>query len=64
MGPGCFAEHFVAFQTRLVGLAEGVPRPPHAHVLHEAKVVDLVADQGVGEDVGRLLVIGFDAPVT
>lgn len=64
MGPGWFAEHFVAFQTRLVGLAEGVPCPPHTYVLHEAKVVDLVADQGLGEDVGRLLVIGFDAPVT
>lgn len=64
MGPGGFAEHFVAFQTRLVGLAEGVSRPPHTDVLHEAEVVHLVADQGLGEDVGGLLFIGLDAPGT
>lgn len=62
VGPGWFAEHFVAFQTRLVGLAEGVSCPPYTDILHEAKVVHLVADQGLGEDVGGLLFIGFDAP--
>lgn len=62
MGPGGFAEHFVAFQTGLVGLAEGVACPPHADVLHEAEVVHLVAHQGLGEDVGGLLIIGFDTP--
>lgn len=62
MGPGPLAEHFVALQARLVGLAEGVARPPHADVLHQAEVAHLVADQSVGEDVGGLLVIGLDAP--
>ena len=61
MGPGPFAEHFVAFQARLVGLAEGVARSPHTHILHQAQVAELVADQRVIEDVGGLLVIGFDA---
>lgn len=61
MGPGPFAEHFVAFQAGLVGLAEGVARSPHADVLHEAQVAHLVADQRLGEDVGGLLVIGLDA---
>lgn len=61
MGPGPFAEHFVAFQAGLVGLAEGVAGSPHAHVLHQAQVAHLMAHQGLGEDVGRLLVVGFDA---
>lgn len=62
MGPGPLAEHFVALQARLVGLAEGVAGSPHTHVLHQAQVAHLVADQGVGEDVGGLLVIRLDAP--
>lgn len=61
MGPGPFAEHFVAFQAGLVGLAEGVAGSPHAHVLHQAQVAHLMAHQGLSEDVGRLLVVGFDA---
>lgn len=61
MGPGPFAEHFVAFQARLVWLAEGVACSPHTDVLHEAQVAHLMADQRLGEDVGCLLVIGFDA---
>lgn len=61
MGPGPFAEHFVAFQAGLVGLAEGVARSPHADVLHQAQVAHLMADQRLGEDVGGLLVIGLDA---
>ncbi len=61
MGPGPFAEHFVALQAGLVGLAESVACPPHTHVLHQAQVAHLMADQGVSEDVGRLLVIGLDA---
>ena len=62
MGPGPLAEHLVALQAGLVGLAEGVARSPHAHVLHQAQVARLVADQRLGEDVGRLLVVGLDAP--
>ena len=62
MGPGLLAEHLVALQAGLVHLAEGVARPPHAHILHEAEVAHLVAHQRVCEDVGCLLVIGLDAP--
>lgn len=61
MRPGPLAEHLVALQARLVGLAEGVAGPPHTHVLHQAQVARLVAHQGLGEDVGGLLVVGFDA---
>ena len=63
MGPGLLAEHLVALQAGLVGLAVGVAGPPHAHVLHQAQVGHLVAHQGVREDTGRLLVIGLNAPV-
>lgn len=62
MGPGPFAEHFVAFQARLVGLAEGVASSPHTDIFHQAQVVHLMADQRISKDVGCLLVIGFDAP--
>lgn len=62
MGPGPFAEHFVALQARLVRLAEGVARSPDADVLHQAQVAHLMADQRLGEDVRGLLVIGLDAP--
>ncbi len=62
MGPGAFAEHFVAFQAGLVGLAESVARSPHTDVLHQAQVARLMADQRLCEDVGCLLVIGLDAP--
>lgn len=62
MGPGPFAEHFVAFQTGLIGLAEGVACSPHTDVLHQAEVACLMADKGVREDVGCLLVIWLDAP--
>lgn len=62
MGPGALAEHFVALQARLVGLAEGVAGPPHADVLHQAQVAQLMANQGLGEDVGSLLIVGLDAP--
>lgn len=61
MWPGVLAEHFVAFQAGLVGLAEGVACPPHADVLHQTKVAHLMADQRLCEDVGCLLVIGLDA---
>lgn len=61
MGPGPFAEHFVALQAGLVGLAEGVACSPHADILHQAQVAHLMADQRIGEDVGCLLVIRFDA---
>lgn len=63
VGPGAFAEHFVAFQAGLVGLAEGVAGPPHTDVLHQAQVAHLMADQGLGEDVGCLLIVGLDAPL-
>lgn len=62
MGPGAFAEHFVALQARLVGLAEGVARSAHTHVLHQAQVAHLVAHQGLCEDVGGLLIVGLDTP--
>lgn len=62
MGPGLFAEHFVAFQARLINLAEGISCSPHAHVFHQAQVAHLVADQRIREDVRGLLVVGFDAP--
>ena len=62
MGPGPFAEHFVALQAGLVRLAEGVACSPDADVFHQAQVAHLMADEGLGEDVGRLLVIGLDAP--
>lgn len=62
MGPGPFAEHFVALQARLVGLTEGIAGSPHTDVLYQAQVAHLMADQRVGEDVGGLLVIGLDAP--
>lgn len=61
MRPGPFAEHFVALQAGLVGLAEGIACSSHTDVLHQAQVAHLMADQRVGEDVGRLLIIGFDA---
>lgn len=60
--PGLLAEHLVALQAGLVGLTEGVARSPHAHVLHQAQVTHLVAHQGLREDVGRLLIVGLDAP--
>lgn len=59
--PGLLAEHLVALQARLVRLAEGVTSPADAHVLHQAQVAHLVAHQGLGEDVRRLFVVGFDA---
>lgn len=62
VGPGLLAEHFVPLQAGLVGLPEGVARPPHPHVLQEPQVPDLVAHQGFVENVGSLFVIGFDAP--
>ena len=62
VGPGLLAEHLVALQTGLVGLAVGVAGPPHTHVLHQAQVGHLVAHQGVREDVGRLLVVGLHTP--
>lgn len=62
MGPGPFAEHFVAFQTGLVRLSESIACSSHTDVLHQAQVAHLMADQRLGEDVGSLLVIGLDAP--
>lgn len=61
MRPGSFAEHFVALQAGLVGLAEGIACSSHTDVLHQAQVAHLMADQRVGEDVGCLLIIGLDA---
>jgi len=58
--PGLFAEHFVAFEAGLIGLAEGIACSPHTDVLHQAQVARLMADQSVGEDVGCLLVIWLD----
>lgn len=60
MRPGPFAQHLVALQTGLVGLTEGVARSANTDVLHQAQVVNLMTHQGLGEDVGGLLVIGFD----
>lgn len=60
--PRLLTQHLVPLQARLVGLPEGVAGPPHAHVLQEAQVADLVAHQGLAEDVSCFLVIGFDAP--
>lgn len=62
VGPGLLAEHFVPLQAGLVGLPEGISRPPHPHVLQEPQVPDLVAHQGFVENVGSLFVIGLDAP--
>lgn len=62
MGPGLLAEHFVPLQAGLVGLPEGVARPPDPHVLQQPQVPDLVAHQGLVENVCSLLVIGLDAP--
>lgn len=62
VGPGLLAEHFVPLQAGLVGLPEGVARPPDPHVLQQPQVPDLVAHQGLVENVCSLLVIGLDAP--
>lgn len=62
MGPGPFAEHFVAFQAGLISLAEGIACSPYTHILHQAQVAHLMANQRLGEDVRCLLVIGLDTP--
>lgn len=62
MGPRLLAEHFVPLQAGLVGLPEGVTRPPDPHVLQEPEVPDLVAHQGLVENVCSLFFIGLDAP--
>lgn len=62
MGPSLLTEHFVSFQARLICLPECITCPPDPDVLQKTEVADLVAHQGIIENVGSLLVIGFDAP--
>lgn len=61
MGPCLLTQHFVPFQARLVCLPECVTCPSDPDVLEKTEVADLVAHQGIIENVCSLFVIWFDA---
>lgn len=62
VGPRLLTQHFVPFQAGLVRLPERITCPSDPDVLQKTKVADLVAHQGIIENVCSLFVIGFDAP--
>lgn len=61
VGPGLLAQHFVSFQAWLVCLPECIPCPSNPDIFQKTEVADLVAHQGIIENVRSLFVIGLDA---